>query len=251
MKDEDRKSAAAPVLERIFMIFRPAPYCNSRRGSSSSHLSRLPVIVVLLAAFCCWSSSRRLTAAFSFSLRVLPSASSTAAIYASIRHQTSASAPATPSRRSTIAVQAVGSSNNDNTITTMTSPPTLSSSAITVPGIATQTLSNLVEYATSFGAAHGLQVELRDSSSSSPTNNNIDNNTHNRGYITAPISLLPQAYPSLQFRMATLLAAPFNILVDRISNDATFLQETLSDVRNVDEYTGKLLDLYEEIYCGK
>jgi hypothetical protein len=230
------------------MIFRPAPYYYSRRGSSrinTSSLSRLPVIAVLLAAFC-WSSSRRLTAAFS---RVHPS-SSTASIYAITRRHSS-SASATPSRLSLISVQAVGSSNTDDTnTTTMTSPPPLSSSAITVPGLASQTLSNLVEYATSFSAAHGLQVELRDSSSSS-ANNNIGNNNHHRGYITAPISLLPQSYPSHQFRMATLLAAPFNILVDKISNDATFLQETLSDVRNVDEYTGKLLDLYEEIYLGK
>jgi hypothetical protein len=46
------------------------------------------------------------------------------------------------------------------------------------------------------------------------------------------------------------LARPLNELVDRISRDGVFLKETLRDVRTVDEYTGKLLDFYEEIYLG-
>ena len=99
------------------------------------------------------------------------------------------------------------------------------------------TLHNLVEYATSFSAANGLQV----ASSSS----------NNKNYITAPISLLPQSYPLQQFHHAKKLAIPFNILVDRISRDGEFIKETLRDVRDVDLYTGKLLELYEEIYLGK
>jgi len=102
-----------------------------------------------------------------------------------------------------------------------------------------QTLSQLVEYATSFSAANGLQVEVPGDS------------TKKKSYITAPISLLPQSYPLDQFRHAKSLAGPFNELVDRISRDGEFLKETLRDVRGVDEYTGKLLDLYEEIYLGE
>jgi hypothetical protein len=41
------------------------------------------------------------------------------------------------------------------------------------------------------------------------------------------------------------------MLVDKISRDGEFLKETLKDVRGVDEYTGKLLDMYEEIYLGE
>ena len=104
-----------------------------------------------------------------------------------------------------------------------------------------RTLQQLVEYATSFSAANGLQVEVRDETKGGK----------NPSYITAPISLLPQSYPSSQFERAKSLAAPFNELVDRISRDGSFLQETLKDVRDVDEYTGKLLDLYEEIYLGE
>ena len=39
--------------------------------------------------------------------------------------------------------------------------------------------------------------------------------------------------------------------MDRISRDGEFIKETLRDVRDVDLYTGKLLELYEEIYLGK
>ena len=99
------------------------------------------------------------------------------------------------------------------------------------------TLHNLVEYATSFSAANGLQVASSQNDKSY--------------YITAPISLLPQSYPTQQFQHAKELAIPFNILVDRISRDGNFIKETLRDVRDVDLYTGKLLELYEEIYLGK
>ncbi|KAL7541749.1 hypothetical protein ACHAXR_011476 [Thalassiosira sp. AJA248-18] len=111
-----------------------------------------------------------------------------------------------------------------------------------VPNIDPTTLTQLVEYATSFSAANGLQVEV-------PTSTN--NNKNKNSYITAPISLLPQSYPLDQFAHAKSLAGPFNELVDRISRDGNFLKETLRDVRGVDEYTGKLLDLYEEIYLGE
>ena len=40
-------------------------------------------------------------------------------------------------------------------------------------------------------------------------------------------------------------------MVDRISRDGEFLKHTLKDVRHVDDYTGKLLDLYEEIYLSE
>ena len=121
---------------------------------------------------------------------------------------------------------------------------------ITVPNIDPTTLSQLVQYATSFSAANGLQVETT-TTSSIDTSSNKKQKTTSRSYITAPISLLPQSYPKSQFEHAQKLATPFNELVDCISRDGQFLKDTLKDVRDVDEYTGKLLDLYEEIYLGK
>ena len=245
------------------MSFRPPHFHHSHRGSSNSNLSSLSVIIsVLLASssssscccsWWCWSSpSSRVTAFSSLASHFCTSSS---------RLHRSTSPPlattTTASSRFLVALEAVGSdcSNGENTNSMTSTPPTISiyGSAINnavdaaiIPGIASRTLHNLVEYATSFSAANGLQVEqLRDSTTTSNNNNN------HGGYITAPISLLPQSYPASQFRRATLLAAPFNILVDRISNDGIFLKKTLRDVRDVDVYTGKLLDLYEEIYLGK
>eukprot|EP00581_Thalassiosira_minuscula_P016644 CAMPEP_0183725300 /NCGR_PEP_ID=MMETSP0737-20130205/20130_1 /TAXON_ID=385413 /ORGANISM="Thalassiosira miniscula, Strain CCMP1093" /LENGTH=568 /DNA_ID=CAMNT_0025956233 /DNA_START=168 /DNA_END=1874 /DNA_ORIENTATION=+ len=111
--------------------------------------------------------------------------------------------------------------------------------SVQVPKIDALTLSQMVEYATSFSAANGLQVEVASAEK------------EQKSYVTAPISLLPQCYPLSQFHNAISLAAPFNELVDRISRDGLFLKETLKDVRGVDEYTGKLLELYEEIYMGE
>ena len=112
------------------------------------------------------------------------------------------------------------------------------------------TLQNLVEYTTSFSAANGLQVEVLTPSTGTSTNNSSPSN-NKKSYITAPISLLPQSYPHEQFAHAISLSGPFNELVDRISRNGQFLKDTLKDVRDVDLYTGKLLELYEEIYLGK
>ena len=107
-----------------------------------------------------------------------------------------------------------------------------------VPHLDSTTLEDLVEYAVSFSAANGLQVQTTPSEGK-------------RAYITAPISLLPQSYPAHLFARGQELARPLNELVDRISRDGDFLKSTLKDVRGVDEYTGKLLDFYEEIYLGE
>ena len=109
-----------------------------------------------------------------------------------------------------------------------------------VPNLSPPTLASLVEYAGSFSAANGLQVEVAPSAPGG-----------GRSYVTAPISLLPQAYPRDQFEKARGLAVPFNLLVDRISRDGAFLKETHEDVRGVDPFTGRLLEMYEEIYLGE
>jgi len=136
---------------------------------------------------------------------------------------------------------------NSRLLQSTTSPDDIimssSSSAVDVPNISKATLENCVEYASSFSAANGLQVEV------SSTSTNISSNK--KSYTTAPISLLPNTYPTKQFHHAKSLAIPFNKLVDNISRDGNFLKETLKDVRDVDLYTGKLLDLYEEIYLGE
>ena len=100
----------------------------------------------------------------------------------------------------------------------------------------------LTSHANSYAAAHGLQVETKKDSSSSSTTTT--------SYQCAPISLLPNIFPAASFHKAQSLAPSFNMLVDRISRDETFLKKTLNGVKEYDSYTRKLLELYEDIYCS-
>jgi len=105
-------------------------------------------------------------------------------------------------------------------------------------------LSQLTNSANSYAAAKGLQVETKQTSSSNSSSS----------YQCAPISLLPNAFPAKSFHNAKSLAPHFNTLVDRISRDGDFLKDTLAggeySVISKDEYTKKLLELYENIYMN-
>ncbi|KAL3816111.1 hypothetical protein ACHAXA_011608 [Cyclostephanos tholiformis] len=79
----------------------------------------------------------------------------------------------------------------------------------------------------------------------------IKGNANGGGYICAPISLLPQSYPKYAFDGAVMLSGPFGLLVDRVSRDGDFLRGALCEARGVDEYTNKLLLLYEGIYLDE
>ncbi len=112
-------------------------------------------------------------------------------------------------------------------------------------------LAKLTNFANSYAAAHGLQVETKETSSSSPSSS----------YQCAPISLLPNIFPAQSFEKAKSLAPDFNLLVDRISRNGNFLNETLAGGENgtdnkssviaKDSYTKKLLQLYNDIYNNK
>lgn len=100
-------------------------------------------------------------------------------------------------------------------------------------------LDTLAVAANAYAAANGLQVERKTTDGTSSV------------YQSAPMSLLPQAYPKAAFEQAVSLAPSFNVLVDRISRDGAFLQQTLGgSVSTQDPYTAKLLQLYRKIYMG-
>jgi glutathione synthase len=109
------------------------------------------------------------------------------------------------------------------------------STSVTMQTIPTEQLTG---FANAFAAANGLQIETRQSASSS--------------YQCAPISLLPNVFPAQSFNEAKSLAPHFNLLVDKISRDGKFLNDTLAggevSVISKDGYTAKLLKLYNEIY---
>nr|KYP45550.1 hypothetical protein KK1_032909 [Cajanus cajan] len=67
------------------------------------------------------------------------------------------------------------------------------------------------------------------------------------GMVHAPLALLPMPFPENQWREACELAPIFNELVDRVSLDAGFLQESLSRTKKADEFTSRLLDIHSEV----
>ncbi|TVU49990.1 hypothetical protein EJB05_01339 [Eragrostis curvula] len=67
------------------------------------------------------------------------------------------------------------------------------------------------------------------------------------GLVHAPFSLLPSQLPKSFWRQACELAPIFNDLVDRVSLDGNFLQDSLSKTRQVDDFTSRLLDIHREM----
>jgi glutathione synthase len=101
-------------------------------------------------------------------------------------------------------------------------------------------LDTLAAAANAYASANGIQVERKT------VDANGDSTSVFQG---APVSLLPQAYPKSAFDQATSLAPLFNVLVERISRDRVFLQQTLGgSVSAQDPYTAKLLQLYHKVY---
>ena len=92
--------------------------------------------------------------------------------------------------------------------------------------------------ANSFASANGIQVERKK------TEESEDNL-----FLGAPMSLLPNAYPEQEFKKACDVAPAFNELVERVSQDAEFLQQTLGGgVSTMDPFTAKILKLYHQVY---
>jgi len=105
-------------------------------------------------------------------------------------------------------------------------------------------MDDLAVQANSYASANGIQVERRKK----PMGDASDTTTTTY-FEGAPMSLLPNAYPEQAFQQAQDVAPAFNELVDRVSRDAEFLEETLGGgVSSMDPYTAKILQLYKEVY---
>ncbi|XP_059076874.1 glutathione synthetase, chloroplastic-like [Cryptomeria japonica] len=66
------------------------------------------------------------------------------------------------------------------------------------------------------------------------------------GLTHAPFSLFPAPFPETCWSQACDLVPLFNELVDRVSMDGIFLQESLSGTRKVDDFTARLLDIHSK-----
>ncbi|XP_009335641.2 glutathione synthetase, chloroplastic [Pyrus x bretschneideri] len=67
------------------------------------------------------------------------------------------------------------------------------------------------------------------------------------GMVHAPFALFPMPFPESHWKQAYELAPIFNELVDRVSLDAKFLQDSLSRMKKVDAFTSRLLDIHSKM----
>ncbi|XVF14723.1 hypothetical protein REPUB_Repub09cG0086200 [Reevesia pubescens] len=67
------------------------------------------------------------------------------------------------------------------------------------------------------------------------------------GMVHAPIALLPMSFPESHWKQACELAPIFNELIDRVSLDGKFLQDSLSRTKKVDAFTSRLLDIHSKM----
>lgn len=61
------------------------------------------------------------------------------------------------------------------------------------------------------------------------------------GVVHAPLSVLPVIFPRGRFVQAKKVMPLFNELIDRVSQDEPFLEETLAAAAREDEFTARLL----------
>ncbi|KAM3219026.1 glutathione synthetase, chloroplastic [Capsicum chacoense] len=67
------------------------------------------------------------------------------------------------------------------------------------------------------------------------------------GMVHAPVALLPMSFPESHWKQACEVAPIFNELVDRVSQDGEFLQESLSRTKKVDPFTSRLLEIHSKM----
>ncbi|KAK7808962.1 hypothetical protein U0070_010109 [Myodes glareolus] len=63
----------------------------------------------------------------------------------------------------------------------------------------------------------------------------------------APFTLFPSLVPSALLEQAYAVQMDFNMLVDAVSQNATFLEQTLSSTIKKDDFTARLFDIYKQV----
>ncbi|TMX00238.1 hypothetical protein EJD97_001155 [Solanum chilense] len=65
--------------------------------------------------------------------------------------------------------------------------------------------------------------------------------------VHAPVALIPMSFPEIHWKQACEVAPIFNELVDRVSQDGEFLQQSLSRTRKADPFTSRLLEIHSKM----
>ncbi|KAK6308046.1 hypothetical protein J4Q44_G00213170 [Coregonus suidteri] len=63
----------------------------------------------------------------------------------------------------------------------------------------------------------------------------------------APFTLFPSPVPKAIFHQALAVQTHYNRLVDKISQDSSFLEEALASTIKVDDFTGRLFNIYRHV----
>ncbi|XP_051516451.1 glutathione synthetase-like isoform X1 [Myxocyprinus asiaticus] len=64
----------------------------------------------------------------------------------------------------------------------------------------------------------------------------------------APFTLFPTPVPTALFYQALAVQTHFNRLVDRVSQNPTFLEDTLASTIKVDDFTARLFSIYKQVH---
>ncbi|KAJ3159451.1 hypothetical protein HDU86_001769 [Geranomyces michiganensis] len=100
-------------------------------------------------------------------------------------------------------------------------------------------LDELKNHAVDWALAHGLVVRAP---APPGADSSIPAVTH------APVALFPSPFPRRCYEQALALQPLFNQLVDNIARDHAFLTEVMDSLAKVDEFTGRLYDIYKHVH---
>ncbi|TPX72981.1 glutathione synthase [Spizellomyces sp. 'palustris'] len=106
------------------------------------------------------------------------------------------------------------------------------------PPLAQDQLDELRDHAVDWALAHGFVVRPAPSSVGNQT---IPVVTH------APFALFPSPFPRRCYEQALKLQPLFNALVESVAKDDLFLRETLESLSKVDDFVGRLYDIYKYV----
>ncbi|XP_034052388.1 glutathione synthetase isoform X2 [Gymnodraco acuticeps] len=99
----------------------------------------------------------------------------------------------------------------------------------------TTLLENLAEVAKDAALLKGVLMRIQETPNSSEL------------VTYAPFTLFPTPVPEAAFSQALAVQTHFNTLVDKISQDAEFLQDALASTIEVDDFTARLFKIHQQI----
>ncbi|XP_075033575.1 glutathione synthetase [Mixophyes fleayi] len=98
-----------------------------------------------------------------------------------------------------------------------------------------QLLEEIAPIAMDSALLHGVIMRIKENPNSSDMVN------------FAPFTLLPSPVPRTLFEQAKSVQEDFNLLVDRISQNPSFLEQTLSSAMKVDDFVERLFKVYRHV----